>query len=122
MTIPLALAYAVVGLFAGILSGVVGIGGGIVIVPALVYLFQFSQQMAQGTTIALLVLPIGILGALEYYKSGFVDLKVAGIICLGFFIGSFFGAKIAIFLPAETLKKIFGALTIIVGVKMLLTK
>lgn len=108
------------GLIAGAFSGLVGIGGGIIIVPALVYLFGFTQQTAQGTTLALLVLPIGILGAWEYYKQGHVDIRVALLICLGFVIGSLFGAKLALILPTAVLKKIFGGLLALVGFKILL--
>src|SRR4030042_6141280 len=108
--------YILLGLFAGAISGVVGIGGGIIIVPALVLLFQFSQHQAQGTTLALLVPPIGILAAYTYYKSGFVDIKVAFFICMGFFIGGLLGSKIAVNLPNVVLQKIFGVVAVIIGI------
>ncbi len=111
--------YSLLGMLAGGFSGLVGIGGGIILVPALVFLFGFSQQSAQGTTLALLVLPIGLLGALEYYRHGYVDLKVAGLICLGFMVGSLFGAKLALILPTAVLKKIFGGTLLLLGLKML---
>ena len=76
--------YLLLGLVAGILSGLIGIGGGTIIVPALIFLFGFSQHLAQGTTLALLVPPIGILAAWTYYKQGYVDLHIAALICLGF--------------------------------------
>ena len=114
------LALLILGLAAGACSGLVGIGGGIIIVPALVLGFGFSQQMAQGTTLALMVLPIGILGALEYYRHGYVDLKVAALICLGFFLGNLFGAKLAVVLPTLMLKRIFGGTLLVIGLKMLL--
>ena len=82
-----------VGLAAGILSGLLGIGGGILIIPSLVFLFGLSQQAAQGTTLALMVPPIGLLAAWTYYKQGYVDLKMAGLICAGFFIGGLLGAR-----------------------------
>lgn len=115
-------AYIVLGLVAGILSGLVGIGGGIVIVPALVILFGFSQHSAQGTTIALMVPPIGILAAWAYYTQGHVDLKAAAIICLGFVFGGYFGAKLAIALPKFYLEKIFGIALLLVSLKMLFAK
>ncbi|MCE3236317.1 MAG: hypothetical protein K0Q50_2508 [Vampirovibrio sp.] len=111
--------YALLGLIAGAFSGLVGIGGGIIIVPALVFLGGFSQQMAQGTTLALLVLPIGVLGAWEYYKHGYVDIKVAGLVCLGFVLGSLVGAKLAVVLPTVVLKRVFGATLLLIGAKML---
>ncbi len=107
------------GLAAGILSGLVGIGGGVVIVPALVMLLGFSQQRAQGTTLALMVLPIGAFAALTYYRQGFVDARVAAYICLGFVIGGYFGARIATALPSASLEKIFGATLLAIALKML---
>lgn len=113
------LPYALLGLLAGAFSGLVGIGGGIIVVPALVLLFGFSQQSAQGTTLALLVLPIGILGALEYYRQGYVDLKIALLIAVGFLVGSLLGAKFALLLPTVVLQKIFGGVLLLLGLKML---
>jgi hypothetical protein len=111
-----------IGLSAGILSGVMGIGGGIIIIPALVYILKFQQHLAQGTTLALMVPPIGLLAALTYYKAGYVDLKVAGLICLGFFIGGLIGAKIATSLPAIYLKRLFGICLLLVSIKMIMGK
>ncbi len=114
--------YVVLGLAAGILSGLIGIGGGILIVPALVFLFGFSQQQAQGTTLALLVPPIGILAAWAYYKQGFVDIRVAAIIAAGFVVGSFFGARIATTISNAMLGKIFGVFLVLIGIKMIFGK
>jgi len=108
------------GLLAGILSGLIGIGGGVIIVPALVFLFGFSQHLAQGTTLALLVPPIGILGAWAYYRQGYVDLKTAAIICAGFFIGSLLGATLATGLSNVVLEKIFGFALLAIALKMIL--
>ena len=110
------------GLVAGVLSGLIGIGGGIIIVPALVLLFGFSQHMAQGTTLALMVPPVGILAAWTYYKSGYVDLKVAALICVGFFIGGLIGAKAATSISNILLQRIFGFSLIAIGLKMILLK
>jgi hypothetical protein len=110
------------GLVAGILSGLLGIGGGIFIIPALVLLLGFSQHTAQGTTLAMMVPPIGLLAAWAYYKSGYVDLKVAGLMCIGFFIGGFFGAKFATALPEAMLSRIFGVAMLIVSIKMIIGK
>lgn len=114
--------YVVLGLAAGILSGLVGIGGGILIVPALVFLFGFSQQQAQGTTLALLVPPIGILAAWTYYKSGVVDIKAAGLIAAGFVIGSLLGARYAVGTSNDILGKIFGVFLVLIGLKMVFGK
>jgi hypothetical protein len=110
------------GLGTGVLSGIIGIGGGIVIIPALVLLLNMTQQQAQGTTLAMMVPPIGILAALTYYKAGYVDLKVAGLLCIGFLFGGFFGAKLAIYLPAPILKKVFAVILMLISLKMFFGK
>ncbi len=111
--------YLLLGLGAGVLSGVIGIGGGVVIVPALIFLFGLSQHQAQGTTLALLVPPIGLLAAWTYYSRGYVDLKIAAFVCLGFFLGGFVGAKIATGLAATVLQKVFGVSLLLISLKML---
>ncbi len=108
-----------VGIAAGMLGGLVGVGGGIIIVPALVYFIGFSQKTAQGTSLALILLPVGILGVLQYYKQGHVDFRVVGLLAIGFFIGSFFGSKIALSLSQDTVKKVFAVLMILIAIKML---
>jgi uncharacterized membrane protein YfcA len=114
--------YLLLGLIAGILGGLLGIGGAIIIIPCLVLIFGLSQHAAQGTTLALMVPPIGLLAAWTYYKAGFVDLKVAGLICLGFFIGGFIGARYAAQIPDDVLRKIFGAVLLIASLRMILFK
>jgi hypothetical protein len=114
--------YILLGLLAGILSGLIGIGGGTIIVPALVIFFGISQHMAQGTTLALLVPPIGILAAWTYYRQGYVDLNIAGFICLGFFIGGLVGAKIATSLSNIVLERIFGVALLLISLKMIFAK
>jgi uncharacterized membrane protein YfcA len=116
------IAYLVLGLFAGTLSGLVGIGGGVIIVPVLIFLFKFSQHSAQGTTLALMVPPVGILAAIIYYRHGYVDLKAAGIICLGFVLGGLIGSRLATSLPSMVLEKIFGVGLLLIALKMLLGK
>lgn len=110
-----------IGVSAGLLSGLVGVGGGIIIVPALVYLLAFSQKQAQGTSLAILLLPIGILAVLNYYKDPEVhlDIKVVAIITLGFLAGSYFGSKLAMRLPDATVKKVFAIFVMLVAIKML---
>lgn len=111
--------YLLLGLFAGIISGLIGIGGGIIIVPALVYLFGLTQHQAQGTTLALLVPPIGLLAAWTYYKHGYVNLTIAGFVCLGFFVGGLLGAKIAVGLSNVILRRVFGFALLLVGLYMI---
>ena len=116
------ISYVFLGILAGILSGLVGIGGGLIIIPVLVFAFGFSQHQAQGTTLALMVPPIGFLAAWTYYKSGYVDLKAAGLICLGFFFGGLFGAKLAAHLSGSALEKTFGAALLLISLKMIFGK
>lgn len=107
------------GLAGGTISGLIGIGGGVLFTPALVYLMGYSQQEAQGTTLALLVPPIGILGAWTYYQRGYVNVQAAALICVGFVLGGLVGAKFAVALPPLILKRVFGTATLGVALKML---
>lgn len=109
----------VIGFASGALSGLVGVGGGIIIVPALVYFLAFSQKAAQGTSLGILLLPVGILGVLQYYKQGQIDWRVVVIVSIGFLIGNFFGSKISLSLSDTTLKRIFALILIIVAIKIL---
>ena len=111
-----------IGLFAGVLSGLVGIGGGVIIVPALIYFMQMSQQQAQGTSLAVLLLPVGILAVYNYYNAGLVDIKAMLIISITFVVGGYIGSKIAITLDQNTLKKIFGVFLLLLSLKILLFK
>lgn len=108
-----------VGLVAGILAGLVGVGGGVVIIPALVYFLGFSQKEAQGTSLGILLLPVGVLAAMNYYKQGFIDIKVVLIVSAAFIIGGFFGSKLALSISQETLRKVFGTLLLVLAIKML---
>jgi uncharacterized membrane protein YfcA len=111
--------YLLLGLVVGMLSGVVGIGGGILIVPALVYLFHMSQHKAQGTSLGALLAPIGALAFWEYYKAGNTDIKAAFLIALGFLVGGYFGGLWAQHLPEVALRRIFGTLITIIGIRLL---
>lgn len=111
-----------IGIITGAMAGMLGIGGAIIMIPALVYFMGFSQQMAQGTSLAVMLPPIGILAAYNYYKAGHVDIKFAVILAVTFLIGSYFGSKWALTLPQAVLKKIFGILLLLVAAKMLLSK
>ena len=110
------------GFATGILSGLVGIGGGIIIIPALVYGFHMSQRRAQGTSLGALLAPIGILAFLEYYKAGNVDLKMALLIALGFIFGGYFGGVWAQQIPQGVLRKMFSVLLVATAVKMFFQK
>lgn len=113
------LLFLALGLFVGTLSGLIGIGGSVLVTPALIFLFGFSQHQAQGTTLAMLVPPIGILGAWTYYQQGHVNVQSAGLISLGFVLGGLAGAKLAVVLPALLLKRFFGMAMLGVSVRML---
>ncbi|MCB0375866.1 MAG: sulfite exporter TauE/SafE family protein [Sinomicrobium sp.] len=111
-----------IGILAGVLSGLVGVGGGIVMVPLLVLLMGFSQHQAQGTSLAALLPPVTLLAVLNYYKSGYINWKYALIIAAAFIIGGYFGSKIAIAIDQRMLKKVFGGVMLIVAVKMIFGK
>lgn len=114
--------FVVLGLAVGVASGILGIGGAVLIVPVLVYIFGWQQHMAQGTTLAMLVPPIGILAAWKYYQAGYVDIKVAMLMCVGFFVGGYFGGVIANAIPEALLKKIFGASLMLIALRMIFGK
>ncbi len=113
------LTVALIGIVAGLLGGVLGLGGAIIIIPALVMLLGYSQQLAQGTTLLMLVMPVGALAAWQYYKAGNADIKTALILGITFFVSGFVGAKFANQIPEEILKKAFAILLIMIAVKML---
>ena len=110
------------GLIAGTLSGLIGIGGGIILVPALIYFLGFSQHSAQGTVLFMFLLPIGVLGTYNFWQKGYVDWRTASIMAITYFIGSFIGSKIAISMDQNQLKKIFGILLFLVSLKMFFGK
>mgnify|MGYP003558620537 CR=1 FL=1 len=113
------LTIALIGIAAGLLGGVLGLGGAIIIIPALVMLLGYSQQMAQGTTLLMMVMPVGALAAWQYYKTGNINIKSAVILGITFFISSYIRAKIANQIPEAILKKAFAVLLIAIAVKML---
>jgi len=114
--------YILLGLVTGIFGGMFGLGGGTMIIPALIFLFGLSQHEAQGTSLALMVPPIGLLAAWTYYKAGYVDLKIAAFVCLGFFFGGLLGAKIVVGLPEPLLRRLFGVALLMISIKMILAK
>ena len=108
-----------IGLFSGMLGGMVGIGGGVVLVPALIYILGFSQLNAQGTSLALIMFPVGVLGVINYYKQGHIDFNIVFILAVGFVVGSFLGSKFAMNIPQAFVKKSFAMLMIVIAMKML---
>lgn len=119
MTGSMILVLLAIGVAAGMMSSLLGIGGGILIVPALVIVFAMSQKMAQGTALAMLVPPIGILAAINYYKAGYVDIKVATVLCVAFIGGSYLGSKMALDMNESVIKKIFGVFLMVLAIKYL---
>ena len=119
MDIQTILIIVVIGIAAGVLSGLIGVGGGIIIVPALVLLIGFTQKEAQGTSLGVLLLPVGILGVLQYYKQGHIDIKVVGYLSLGFIVGGYFGSKIAMNISQEAVRKVFAVVMILISIKMI---
>ncbi len=114
--------YITIGIIAGILSGLLGIGGAVLIIPALVFLAKFDQKTAQGTTLFLMVFPIGIFAVIEYFKSGYVRIKEGIIIALFFLLGGWIGSKIAIAFNSVLLQKIFAIFLLLVAIKMFFNK
>ena len=108
-----------VGLFAGALSGFVGVGGGIIIVPAMIYFMNMNQMQAQGVSLALLMLPVGVLGVMNYYKAGHIQFNYVLIIAVGFVLGNYFGSKYALRVPEHKIKFLFSLLMLYVAVQML---
>jgi uncharacterized membrane protein YfcA len=114
--------YIILGLVTGIFGGLLGVGGAIVVVPALVLLFGFTQHQAQGTILAAMIPPIGLLAALRYYQAGYVKLMPAMLIAVGFFIGGYFGARLVAYIPDVLLKRIFGILMLLISLRMIFVK
>ena len=110
------------GLLAGILSGFVGVGGGILMIPLLIIFLGFTQHQAQGTALFAMLPPIGILAAMNYYKEGFVKWEYAAVIALAFVVGGYFGSKLSISLPAQTVRRVFGVIMLIGAIKLIFSK
>ena len=122
MTIQIILSLVLIGILAGVLSGLVGVGGGIIMVPLLVMFFSFNQHEAQGTSLAVLAVPVTAVAVFNYYKEGQINLKYAAIIAVFFVLGSIVGSKFALTLDQKVLKKIFAVVLVVIAGKMLLEK
>ena len=112
----------IIGLFAGFASGMVGIGGGIIIVPALVYFLALTQHQAQGVSIGMLLMPVGFMAALNYYKAGNLNIKYSIIIGLTFIVGAYLGSKLSLNISEVLMKRIFGVFVLVMAIKLILTK
>lgn len=119
MTTQLVIILIMIGLVAGFMSGLVGVGGGIIIVPALILFLNYTQHQAQGTSLGLLLLPVGILAVMNYYNKGYIDIKVVAIMGIAFVLGGWLGSKLALQLSTETVKKIFAIVMFYAAFKML---
>lgn len=122
MNTSIIIALIVIGLLAGILSGIMGVGGGVVMVPLMILLLGFNQHEAQGTSLAVLAVPVTFLAAYNYYNEGFVNWKDAALIAVFFIVGGYVGSKMAVNLDQKTLRRIFGGILLVISVKLLLGK
>ena len=112
----------IVGIRSGLLAGVFGVGGAIIVIPALVFILGFSQHDAQGTSLAFMLPPVGILATWNYWKAGHVNWKIALILSLTFVVGSYLGSQFSINMPDKLLRRLFGILMILVAIKMIFSK
>ena len=122
MTIYSFIILLIIGLAAGMLSGIAGVGGGVIVIPALVFALGMSQFEAQGTSLAMMVPPIGLMAAINYYQEGYINWKYALVLAIFFVIGSHLGSKFILDIPQNTVRKGFAVFIILVGIKMLIGK
>jgi hypothetical protein len=122
MNLTTILILVIIGLMAGVFGGMFGVGGAIIMIPALVYFLGVDQHTAQGTSVAIMLPPIGLFAAYNYYKAGEVNIWYAVIIAVAFMAGGYFGSLIALKLPETLMKKIFGILLILVALRMIFSK
>jgi uncharacterized membrane protein YfcA len=119
MSIQVIISLAIIGVLSGVLSGFVGVGGGIIIVPGLVFLMGMSQHMAQGTSLFILLLPIGFLAVYNYWKADQINWAYGAIIALTFVVGSYYGSKMALKLSPGLVKLIFGIIMVVISAKLM---
>lgn len=118
MSLQVILILVLIGLTAGIFGGMVGLGGGVIMIPAMIFLLGMTQLEAQGTSLAIMLPPIGIFAAINYYKAGHIDWRYALIIAAAFTVGGYFGSKIALSIPADLVRKIFAISVIAIALRM----
>jgi len=122
MSLTQLLILIIIGLISGMLAGVFGVGGAIIVIPALVFILGLTQHEAQGTSLAFMIPPVGILAAWNYWKAGQVNWKFALVLALTFVIGAYVGSLVSINIPDRLLRKFFGLLLFLVAMKMILSK
>ena len=122
MTLTQLIILVIIGLLSGLLSGIFGIGGAIIVIPALVFIIGLSQHEAQGTSLAFMLPPVGILAAWNYYKEGYVNWKLALVLSLTFFVGAYLGSRFSVNISDRTLRRMFGILLMAVAIKMIFSK
>jgi uncharacterized membrane protein YfcA len=122
MNVGTVLILLAIGLSAGIFGGMVGLGGGVIMIPAMIYFLGVSQQTAQGTSLAVMLPPVGLMAVMNYYKAGQMNFKYAAIIAIAFFVGGYFGSKIALDISPEKMKKVFAIALMLIAVNMLIKK
>ncbi len=108
----------IIGLVAGTLGGMVGLGGGIILIPALILIMKLDQQTAQGTSIAIMLPPIGLFAVYNYYKAGYVNMKYAFVIAMAFMVGGYFGSSLALKLSPDVMRKVFSVVLVVIAIKM----
>ena len=118
----MALGCLLIGVVGGVFGGFLGIGGGTIVVPALVYFFHMTQHRAQGTILAAFLPPVALLAFMRYYQSGNVDLKIAGFVALGIFLGGYFGAGLSLSIPEVMLKRAFGIFLLFIAVPLIFSR
>lgn len=122
MTITQLIILIIIGLFSGMLSGVFGIGGAIIVIPSLVFIIGLSQHEAQGTSLAFMLPPVGVLAAWNYYKEGYINWKIALVLAITFFVGAYLGSRFSVNISDRTLRKMFGILLMVMAIKMIFSK
>jgi len=122
MTLSQLIILVIIGLISGMLSGVFGVGGAIIVIPALVFILGLSQHQAQGTSLAFMIPPVGILAAWNYWKAGQVNWKFALVLSLTFIVGAYLGSRVSVNIPDRILRKFFGLLMFLIALKMIFSK
>ncbi len=122
MTVTQLILLIIIGLMAGLFSGMFGVGGAIVVIPSLVFFLGLSQHQAQGTSLAFMIPPVTLMAAITYWKNGYVNWKFALVLAVVFVIGTYFGSMISVHLPEKVLKRIFGVVMLLIALKIIFSK